>query len=194
VAHARIVSVDASQVRDGVVVLLPEDVEDLGLYGCQIKDQAALPQDRVRYAGDVVAAVAAESEAEAEEAANLIDIEYEELPAVFDALEAVSEEAPIIHDLGDLPETVAYFGIRPQRGTNVCHLFRLRHGDVGAGFEGADVVVEETYYTAGATHAPMEPHAAVARWEGDRLIVETGTQTPFNMRADLAGLFGKRRR
>jgi len=190
VAHARIVSVDASQVRDGVVVLLPEDVEDLGLYGCQIKDQAALPQDRVRYAGDVVAAVAAESEAEAEEAANLIDIEYEELPAVFDALEAVSEEAPIIHDLGDLPETVAYFGIRPQRGTNVCHLFRLRHGDVGAGFEEADVVVEETYYTAGATHAPMEPHAAVARWEGDRLIVETGTQTPFNMRADLAGLFG----
>ena len=190
VAHARIVSVDASQVRDRVVVLLPEDVEDLGFYGCQIKDQAALPQDRVRYAGDVVAAVAAESEAEAEEAANLVDIEYEELPAVFDAMEAVSEEAPIIHDLGDLPETVAYFGIRPQRGTNVCHLFRLRHGDVGAGFEEADVVVEETYYTAGATHAPMEPHAALARWEGDRLIVETGTQTPFNMRADLAGLFG----
>lgn len=190
VAHARITAIDASRVPEGVVVLLPEDVRDLGRYGCQIKDQEALPGDRVRYAGDVVAAVAAGSEPEAERAASLIDIEYEELPAVFDALEAVSENAPLIHDLGSFPETAAYFGIRPQPGTNVCHLFRLRHADVEAGFEEADVVVEETCYTAGATHAPMEPHAAVARWEGDRLVVETGTQTPFNMRADLAGLFG----
>src|SRR5918995_738659 len=114
VAHGRVVGVDASALPEGIIVLVPEDVRDLGSYGPQIKDQEILPQERVRYAGDVVAAVAAET-------------------------------------LGE---------------------------------------VEEAYHTAGATHAPMEPHAAVARWDGDRLEVTTGTQTPFNMRADLAGLFG----
>jgi CO/xanthine dehydrogenase Mo-binding subunit len=190
-AHARIVRVDASAVPQGVVVLLPEDVRDLGFYGPQIKDQEVLPRERVRYAGDVVAAVAAETAEEAEEAAELIDVEYEELPAVFGELEAASEGAPLVHETINISENdAAYFGIRPRQGTNICHLFRLRNGDVEAGFEEADVVVEETYHTAGAQHAPMEPHAAVARWDGGRLEVITGTQTPFNMRMDLAGLLG----
>jgi len=190
-AHARVVRVDASAVPEGVVVLLSEDVSDLGGYGPQIKDQEVLPQERVRYAGDVVAAVAAKTVEEAEEAAGLIDVEYEELPAVFDEVKATSERAPLVHETINISENdAAYFGIRPQQETNTCHLFRLRHGDLKAGFGEADVVVEETYHTAGATHVPMEPHAAVARWNGDRLEVTTGTQTPFNMRTDLAGLFG----
>jgi CO/xanthine dehydrogenase Mo-binding subunit len=191
VPHARVVRVDASAIPEGVVVLLPEDVRDLGGYGPQIKDQEVLPQKRVRYAGDVVAAVAAETPQEAEEAVGLIDVEYEELPAVFDEVEAASEGAPLVHEMMSISKNdAAYFGIRPQQGTNTCHLFRLRHGDVEVGFEEADVVVEETYHTAGATHAPMEPYAALARWDGGRLEVTTGTQTPFNMRTDLAGLFG----
>jgi CO/xanthine dehydrogenase Mo-binding subunit len=190
VAHARMARVDASAVPDGVVVLLPRDVRDLGGYGPQIKDQEVLPQERVRYAGDVVAAVAAETLEEAEEAVGLIDVEYEELPAVFDEVEATSETAMLVHETINISKNdAAYFGIRPQQGTNICHLFRLRHGDVEAGFEEADTVVEETYHTAGATHAPMEPYAAVACWDGGRLEVKTGTQTPFNMRTDLAGLF-----
>jgi CO/xanthine dehydrogenase Mo-binding subunit len=192
VAHARIVSIDTSAVPDDVVVLRPEDVADLGRYGPQIKDQEALPQgERVRYAGDVVCAVAAETEEQVDEAVNLIDVEYEELPAVFDEREALASDAPLVHEHIHLSEDdAAYFGIRPKQGTNVCHLFRLSHGDLEAGFEAADAVVEETYHTAGATHAPMEPNAAVARWDGGRLEVTTGTQTPFNMRTDLAGLFG----
>ena len=191
VAHARIVSIDTSAVPDDVVVLRPEDVADLGRYGPQIKDQEALPQGRVRYAGDVVCAVAAETTEQADEAVNLIDVEYEELPVVFDERAALASDAPLVHERIHLSkDDAAYFGIRPQQGTNTCHLFRLRHGDVEAGFEAADGVVEETYRTAGAAHAPMEPNAAVARWDGDRLEVTTGTQTPFNMRTDLAGLFG----
>src|ERR671914_1319619 len=191
VAHARVVGVDASAVPEGIIVLLPEDVQYLGGYGPQIKDQEILPRERVRYAGDVVAAVAAESADEAEIAGGLIDVEYEELPAVFDEVESASGEAPLVHETTNISRNdAAYFGIRPQQGTNICHLFRLRHGDVEAGFGEADAVVEETYHTAGATHVPMEPHAAVARWDGDRLEVVTGTQTPFNMRTDLAGLFG----
>src|SRR5215212_4363103 len=183
VAHARVVGVDASAV--------PEDVGDLGDYGPQIKDQEAIPQERVRYAGEIVAAVAAETAEEAEEAVGLIDVDYEEIPAVFDEVEAASEGAQLVHQTINISENdAAYFGIRPQYGTNTCHLFRLRHGDVEVGFEEADVVVEETYHTAGATHAPMEPNAAVARWDGHQLEVTTGTQTPFNMRMDLAGLFG----
>jgi CO/xanthine dehydrogenase Mo-binding subunit len=191
VAHARIVSIDTSAVPEGVVVLRPEDVADLGRYGPQIKDQEALPQGRVRYAGDVVCAVAAETPEEADEAVNLVEVEYEEQPAVFDERAALASDAPLVHEHIHLSkDDAAYFGIRPQQGTNTCHLFRLRRGDVEAGFEAADAVVEETYRTAGAAHAPMEPNAAVARWDGDRLEVTTGTQTPFNMRTDLAGLFG----
>jgi CO/xanthine dehydrogenase Mo-binding subunit len=98
VAHARVVRVDASALPEGVVVLLPEDVRDLGGYGPQIKDQEVLPQERVRYAGDVVAAVAAETVEEAEEAQELIDVDYEELPAVFDEVKAASEGAPLVHE------------------------------------------------------------------------------------------------
>jgi CO/xanthine dehydrogenase Mo-binding subunit len=189
--HALIRRVDASAVPEGVVALTPDDVRDLGRYGPQIKDQEALPQERVRHAGDIVTAVAAETPAEAEEALHLVEVEYEELPAVFDEMLAFSKEAPLVHDKVHLSENdAAYFGIRPEQGTNVCHRFRIRHGDAEAGFGEADAVVEETYKVAGAQHAPMEPNATLARWVGGRLEVTTGTQTPFNMRMDLAGLFG----
>jgi CO/xanthine dehydrogenase Mo-binding subunit len=78
--------------------------------------------------------------------------------------------------------------LRPD-GRNVCHRFRLRSGLGQDGFAGADVVVEETFTVAGAAHVPMEPHATLAYWAGGRLHVITGTQTPFNVRRDLAALF-----
>ena len=191
-AHARIVRVDASAVPSRGSVLTREDVAGLGSYGCQIRDQTVLALDRASYAGDPVAAVAAPSAREAEEALGLIVVAYEELPAVFDAVEAAASGAPLVHELLPVSESdAAYFGIRPQPGTNVCHHFRLRHGDTDAGFAEADAVVEETYRTAGAQHVAMEPHAAVARWEEEgSLTVWTGTQTPFNVREDLARVFG----
>jgi CO/xanthine dehydrogenase Mo-binding subunit len=187
---ARILSVDASMVPDGVVVLMPADVADLAPYGCQIADQHVLPQDRVRHVGDPVVAVAAESAAVAEEALQMIDVEYEELPAVFDAVSATMPDAPLVHDRHMVSKNdAAYFGIRPVEGSNVCHRFRLLHGDIEAGFREADVIVEETFTTASAAHVPMEPHAALALWEGGRLKVITGNQTPFNLRMDLARIF-----
>jgi CO/xanthine dehydrogenase Mo-binding subunit len=191
VPHARIARVDASSVPPDVVVLLPDDVRPLGAYGCQIADQTVLATDRVRYAGDPVAAVAAGTREEAEAAALLVSVDYDELPAVFDPLDAVAEGAPLVHEIHAVAENqAAYFGMRPQPGTNVCHRFRLVAGDVAAGLAEADVVVEETYRVAGAQQAAMEPHATVARWEGERLDVWTGTQTPFNVREDLARVFG----
>ena len=188
--HARILRVDASAVPYSVVVLTPDDIRDFGSYGCQIQDQTVLPRDRVRFVGDPVVAVAAPTKREADEALNLIDVEYERLPGVFDAVEAVAEGAPLVHEHHAISENdAAYFGIRPQEGTNICHRFRIRHGDMEEGFKQADVVVEETYRTPGAQHASMEPHASVARWQDGRLEVWTGTQTPFNLRMDLAGIF-----
>ncbi|GAC1456617.1 MAG: molybdopterin-dependent oxidoreductase [Ktedonobacteraceae bacterium] len=189
--HARIVRVDTSAVPEHLVVLTPDDIRTLGMYGCQLKDQRVLATDLVRFIGDPVAAVAAPTEREAEEARDLIDVEYEELPSVFDAVAAAAEDAPLVHKHHPISDNdAAYFGMRPLQGTNICHRFRIRHGDLDAGFAQADVIVEETFSTASAQHASMEPHASLARWEEGRLEVWTGTQTPFNLRMDLAGIFG----
>ena len=188
--HARVVAVDASAVPAGCVVLAPDDVRELGRYGCQIQDQSVLGVERARYLGDPVAAVAAVTPREAEQAAALVDVSYEELPAVLDVLDAVRPTAPLVHETHAVSASgAAYFGIRPEHGTNVCHRFRIRHGDVEAGFAEADVVIEQTFRTAGAQHAHMEPHACVARWTEDALEIWTGTQTPFNLREELARIF-----
>ncbi|MFL5829773.1 MAG: xanthine dehydrogenase family protein molybdopterin-binding subunit [Solirubrobacteraceae bacterium] len=188
--HAGVLSVDTSAVPAGCVTLEPADVDDLQLYGCQVHDQHVLARV-ARYAGDVVAAVAAPTREAAREAARLVEVEYDELPAVFDPVEAVAAGAPLLHPDGaqSAGEAVS-IGVRPLRATNVCHRFRLVHGDVAAGFAEADVVVQQAFRTPSAAHAPMEPHAAVAEWEGERLTIWTGTQTPFNLRADLAVVFG----
>lgn len=166
-------------------------MRDLQPYGVQVHDQTVLALDRALYAGDAVAAVAAPTPRAAEEAVAFVDVRYEELPAVLDLLEAVREDAPLVHETHVLATGgAAYFGLRPQQGTNVCHRFRLRHGDADAGFAEADAVVEETYRVAGAQHVAMELHSCVARWEGGRLEVWTGTQTLFNLREELARIFG----
>jgi CO/xanthine dehydrogenase Mo-binding subunit len=184
------VAVDASALPGDCVALVPDDVRQLGPYGVQIQDETVLALDRALHAGDAVAAVAAESPRDAEEAAALVEVRYEELPAVFDAVEAARPEAPLVHERHVTSSSAAaYFGLRPEPGTNVCHRFRIRYGDIDAGFTRADAVVEETFRVAGAQHAQMEPHACVARWQDGRLEVWTGTQTPFNLREELARVF-----
>jgi CO/xanthine dehydrogenase Mo-binding subunit len=184
--HARVLSVSGP---DDCVVLTPDDVADLNRYGCQVKDQRVLA-DVARHIGDVVAAVAAPTRAAARAAALAVEVEYEELPAVFDPIEAL--DAPPIHERSASASEAVSIEVRPIEGTNVCHRFRIRRGDVARGFEDAEVVVEETFRVAGAAHAPMEPHAAVAEWDDGRLTLWSGTQTPFNVRSDLAGCFAVR--
>lgn len=188
--HARVLSVEASGVDCDCVVLTADDVADTHPYGCQLRDEHVLT-GVARYAGDIVAAVAAPTRAAARAAARRVEVAYEELPGVFDPVSAVAPGAPLLHNEGahSAGEAVS-IGVRPLPGTNVCHRFRLLHGDVATGFAQADVVVQQAFRTPSAAHAPMEPHAAVAEWEDGRLTIWTGTQTPFNMRADLAVAFG----
>jgi CO/xanthine dehydrogenase Mo-binding subunit len=188
--HARIRSVDASAVPASCVVLTGEDVRRYGRYGVQIQDQEVLALEIARFAGDPVAVVAAPTEREAAEALGLVAVDYEELPAVTDVEEAARPGALLVHDAAEVSENdAAYFELRPQAGTNVCHRFRIRHGD-DPETVACDAVVERTFRVAGAQHAAMEPHASLARWDGDRLEVWTGTQTPFNLRGELARIFG----
>jgi CO/xanthine dehydrogenase Mo-binding subunit len=181
---AKVVSINTTAVAQSVVCLTRDDVADLEpLYGPMVKDQPIVARDRVLHVGDVVGAVAATTPREADESLDLIEVEYEEMAGVFDPMDAVDDSAPLLHEGLEYPSD-----LRPD-GHNICHRFRLRSGLGQDGFGAADVVVEDTFTVAGAAHAPMEPHATLAYWEDGRLHVITGTQTPFNVRRDLAALF-----
>lgn len=196
--HARILSIDASAALElpGVVAVLTRD--DLAnhpqinsYYGPQVADQPVIAIDKVRHVGDAVAAVAAEDPDIAEEALFYIDVEYEELPAVFDPVEAMNPGAPRLHDLGeDFLGTAAYFGINPLVDTNCPHCYSLHVGDLEAGFRQSDHIIEATFHVPAAAHIAMEPQGCVAMFDENELTVYTNTQTPFNVRDALAHMFG----
>lgn len=199
--HARIVRIDtkeAERVNGVVAVLTGEELTrwDINLYfGSLVKDQPILAIDKVRYVGDPVVAVAAVSEEAAEAALELIEVEYEELPAVFSPAEALAEGAPLLHESrgGKQQELVADArGVNLLEGSNVVGQFKLRKGDVEKGFEQADYVFEDEFTTPAATHAHLEPHVALAEVDGDGNIdIWTATQTPSSVRDELAYLFKK---
>jgi CO/xanthine dehydrogenase Mo-binding subunit len=196
--HARILSIDASAALElpGVITVLTRD--DLvngsqinAYYGPQVADQPIVAIDKVRHAGDAVAAVAAEDPEIAEEALFYIDVEYEELPAVFDSVEAMNPDAPRVHDLGeDFLGTAAYFGINPLINTNCPHCYSLHVGDLESGFRQSDHIIEATFRVPAAAHIAMEPQGCVAKFDENELTIYTNTQTPFNVRAALAHMFG----
>jgi CO/xanthine dehydrogenase Mo-binding subunit len=197
--HALLRRIDATsalEVDGAVAVLTREDFQNdptiHAIYGPQIKDNPIVAMDKVRFIGDPVAAVAAESVTAAEEALILIETDYEELPAVFDPDEAVQTGAPLIHPISeDWIGTAAYFDMRPQPNSNIAHCFRVRDGDIEKGFTKADVILEETFRIPAAAHCAMEPHVCIAHFETpEHLVVYSATQTPFNMRDALAYMFG----
>jgi CO/xanthine dehydrogenase Mo-binding subunit len=196
-AHARIRHIDATAAEriPGVAyVLTGPRLQELGIathYGVVIQDKPIVAIDKVRYVGDIVAAVVACDEDTAADALEHIAVEYEELPAVFDAEEALRPGAPLLHE-GLPPQRQAFADIILYRepNTNLCNYFKLRKGDVEEGFREADEVFEDVYSTPAAQHCPLEPHVVVAQWEPDgRLTVWSATQTPYSVRADLAEVF-----
>jgi 4-hydroxybenzoyl-CoA reductase subunit alpha len=181
VAHGKIKDIDTSKAcaLPGVVcVITGEDVPDIK-YGVSPAryDEYVLAKELVRYVGDEVAAVAAVDEETAERAIELIEVDYEELPAVFTPREAIAEGAPQLHDHPRFKNNI---------NTSVEHDF----GDIERGFEEADYIREESF-TGNHTHqSPMEPHASIAQWEqGGRLILYTSTQVPHYVHYMLAHVF-----
>jgi CO/xanthine dehydrogenase Mo-binding subunit len=195
--HARLTRVDASKARSlpGVVaVLTGEDLAGRGdifpYFGPIFRDQPVLAMDKVRFVGDPIAAVAAVDVDTAQEALDLIHVEYEELPTVFTLDEALADGAPLIHPGPPrVGQTFADVIVNPSEGTNVCNHFKLRKGDVDAGFAASAHIFEDTFTSPAVQHVPLETHCCVAKVEGDRVTVWSSTQIPFVIRNQLAEVF-----
>ncbi|MBT8405082.1 MAG: xanthine dehydrogenase family protein molybdopterin-binding subunit [Gemmatimonadetes bacterium] len=148
-------------------------------------DETALAVDRVRYIGDGVAAVAAVDEDTALEALRRIEVDYEILPAVFDPHDALAAEGN--YEAGDYihpPKREGWNG-------NITKKVHLEFGDLDAGWKAGEIEVEAEYYFEGTTHAAIEPHCAIGRFDGDgRLTVWSSTQVPHYLHRELARVLG----
>src|SRR3990172_5449071 len=194
IPHGRILSIDVSEAErlPGVVaVVTAKDV--LGnRFGFALKDETVFAVDKVRYIGDAVAAVAASDEKTAEKAAGLIRVEYDELPAVFDPVEAMRGDAPLVHPAMSTYETARLLkgAWKPVSGSNIVHRAEFAKGDVEKGFKEADLIFEDIFTTSQIHHCYIEPHAVVAKADFERITVWSCTQQPFPLRSCLAGIFG----
>jgi CO/xanthine dehydrogenase Mo-binding subunit len=194
-AHARVLRVAAGKAEalPGVfAVITREDQRQVGMFGAAYKDQTLVAVDKVRYAGDPVAAVAAVDEATAEAALGLIEVDYEELPAVTNLDEALAPGATLVHEAsagGGEMMGQRYEPAKEFSGTNLCYRFSYAKGDVEAGFRQADHVFEDVFTFPRVQHFSMEPHATVAHVEGERITLWAGTQEPFTLREHLADIF-----
>jgi carbon-monoxide dehydrogenase large subunit len=185
-AHARILSIDTSRAEKLPGVKGVVTGADLPfLHGEALMDKPLLARDKVRYLGEGVVAVAALDEAIAEEALELIEVNYEELPAVFDPTEAAKPEAPLIHEeLGSYHHAP---GINPIKGTNICNHFQLRKGDVKKGFAESDHIFEDTFTTGMVHHSFIEPHGAICLIDDDnRITLWANNDSPYRCRKEIA--------
>ncbi len=188
--HARILRVDTSRAEalSGVIGIVT-GAELPFLHGESLVDEPFLARDKVRYVGEAVAVVAALDQQTADEAVRLIDVEFEELPAVYDALTASQPGAPIVHEqLGSYRHAP---GITPIAATNVCNHFTLRKGDVDAAFPSCDRIFEDTFSTPMQNHCVLEPHGAICQFTEDgRITVWTHNDSPYRARKEIADAFG----
>lgn len=184
--HARIVSVQAGaalKVPGVIAVVTGQELDALG--GEAVRDMPFVARHRARYVGEPVAVVAAVEEKIAEEALKLIEVDYEELPAVFDPVDAVQPGAPLIHE--EVGHYTHIGAIRPVPRSNIAHYSEERQGDVERGFGESDYVFEDTFRIHTVQHGQIEPHCAIAQWGTDgKITVWTHNDGPHRLRKDLA--------
>ena len=198
-AHARIVKIDTSRARalPGVrAVLTARDIPELKRKA-PTRAHAVLAIDRVVFVGQPIAAVAADELAIAEEACDLIDVQYEVLPASVDPLKAMQVGAPPVADAGtaaDTSEALAHSGVAvakttaaPTKAVNISQQAKLGRGDVAKAFAESDVIVEKTYRVPMVHQGYLEPHAVLAQWDSNgQLTLYSSTQGSFNTRSEVA--------
>ena len=182
IPHGIIKSIDVSKARalPGVrVVVTGQDFP--GYTGLYLKDRRIFALDRVRYVGEAVAAVAADTPEIAQQAVELIEVAYEPLPGVFDPEYGASAEAPLVHpDLANY-ESVPF--IFPQPGTNISNWFKVRKGDMDQGWAEADLIYEHKYRVPHIQHVPLETHICVAQQDvNGKITLWSSSQSPFAQR------------
>lgn len=184
--HAIVKSIDTTEAEamEGVIAVFTAKDVPVNEYGLIIFDQPVLcgpgsdkpHADRVRFVGDQIAAVVAEDEVIAAEAVGKIKVEYEDLPIVEDPEAAMADQATLLH---------------PERGTNIFHKNKIRKGDVEAGFEQADVIVEGEYHTPAQEHAYLQPEAGLAYIDDEgRITVEVAGQWTHEDQEQIAHAMG----
>ena len=174
--HARIrsLNIDPALSHPGVVAVFTAGDVPYNRYGLVEDDQPVLCETEVRFEGDRVALVAAETSAAAREAAGLLEVEYEDLPSVTDVETALAPDAPLVHG---------------HRDSNVLLHMPIRKGDTAAAFAGADVVIEDEFTTSWQEHAFLQPEAGIAYIDGqDRLVIETAGQWLHEDRRQIAAM------
>jgi len=196
VAHGRIKRIDtteAEQIAGVDRVITSADIVKViphPFYGPAFHDQPILAMDKVHYVGEPVAVVLAEDPHVAEEAAQLVLVEYEELPAVFDEVEAAQNKA-VVHEAlkpaGTFPDLMHLNGIR---GTNIALDFKLRRGDANKAFAESERIYEHTFRTQQVLHVPLEPFVSVAETDGMAITIHTASQSPSFVRLEIARLLG----
>ncbi len=171
---ARINSIDCSQALSlpGVrAALTARDIPGSNRFGIIIKDQPYLAQERVRFVGEAVAVVAAETREQVKEALARINVDYTVLPAVFIPEEAMKPGAPKVHDEG-----------------NILHHRKIRKGNIEEGFAKADIIIEKTFTSQMVEHAYIEPEAAVAHMEHGQMVIHCCSQAPHYYRGEIAAM------
>ena len=203
--HARIVSIDASKalalpdvkavVTGADVPIVKDTLIDYGetMGNARLLAENCLARDKALYKGHAVAAVAAANPHVAEEALALIEVEYEPLPVVLNALDAMREDAPLLHDA----MTTRSIAERWTRGddtgvhSNVASHLRFQRGELDEGFAAADVVVEREFTTSTVHQGYIEPHTSTASWAPDgHVTIWTSTQGAFGIRGQAAAILG----
>ncbi|OQP24060.1 MULTISPECIES: xanthine dehydrogenase family protein molybdopterin-binding subunit [Geobacillus] len=189
-AHARILSLEARRALAAPGVHAVVTGEGLPLTGEDMRDRPPIAVDKVRYYGEVVAVVVADTLAQAEQAARLVRVVYEPLPAVGSPREALKEGAPLLHEHLDRYEKNKT--THPEPGTNVAHRTKIRKGNIEQGFAESDVIVETSVSFAPSDHIAMETRCATAEiWPDGTIHISASSQSPFMIKKLLHTYFGE---
>lgn len=190
-AHAIIKSIDTSAAEKVPGVYKVFTGKDFPYkFGLYMKDRYVFAQDKVRFVGEQIAAVVGRTPQAAKQGAALVKVEYEPLPAVLDQMEALRDDATLLHpELGDYPHVPWFF---PKAGTNIAHWRKTRKGDLEAGFAQSELILEDTYTVPRYAHCAIETHVAIGKLDySGRLTVWSSSQSPHTQRHLFAEALGK---
>ncbi len=197
VAHGRIKSVDLSAAKQATGILHVVTIEDIKklipnpYYGPAFHDQPILADGKVRFIGEPVAVVLARDPHVAEEAVQLIAAEYEELPAIYDEIDAFNSKTFVHEQLKPAGTFADLKHLQGVSGTNVALDYRLRRGDFDRAYATAEYKFEHEFKTQKVLHLPFEPFASIADYRDGSVIIHTASQSPSFVQIEIARLLGR---
>ena len=187
--HALIKKIDVSKAKKAPGVRAVITGGNLPLTGEEIRDRYPIAHDRVRYHGEVVALVVADTLKHAKFAANVIEVTYEALPVIQSPTEALNPDAPLLHE--QLGQYIKIGEVNPVPGTNIANRSKIRKGDKEKGWKESEVIVEESFSFRPSDHAAMETRCALGRISKDgKIEITSSSQAPFMIKRLISDYFG----